>query len=318
MRKAQQGKNHNFIWQSPSAISGTPTITFHLDSGDITSSMTEGRSSLSASAISNDRRSITLTSATTSLKPYQNQAYLLTDGDDYFSIKPIRIVDSSLILGDPLPRDISLSNNATIQFACWTYTASSSTITANKATIAFTIDYVQSLGGQSINKTEKGILKVVPRPFETGLDHNKLCSLFPHVADLAPRRSNDFTDQISGALDELAKYVRDLIIPDEADEDDIHNANDLLQAHSYLALARIHEINGNLDLADKMRSRGIELCDLTMRTISIDLNKDGIVQNTEQNIRAKGGDRSYIGGNFANRIPSEYEKTFIPTRAMRH
>ncbi len=33
--------------------------------------------------------------------------------------------------------------------------------------------------------------------------------------------------------------MRDLIVPRDVDEDDIHNSHDLLQAHSYLAIARI-------------------------------------------------------------------------------
>jgi len=316
MRKAQQGKDYNFIWQAPSAISGTPSIIFHLESGDITSSMTQGRASLTATAISGDRRSLTLSASATSLKPFQSQAFLLTDGDDYFSIKPIRIVGTSLIIADPLPRDVSFTTSASIQFASWTYTASSATITADRGDIAFTIEYVQSLGGQTINKVEKGILKVVPRPFDTGLDHARLCAIFPHIADIAPRRANGFDEIIGASLDELALYVRDLIVPDDVDEDDIHNANELLQAHASLAIARIHEINGNIDLSEKMRNRGIELADLGMRTISLDLNKNGTVEDNELNIRAKG--RGYITGNMANRIVSNDEKSFSPSRAMRH
>ena len=46
MIKAQQNKDYNFIWQAPTVITGTPSITFHLESGDITSAMTQGRASL--------------------------------------------------------------------------------------------------------------------------------------------------------------------------------------------------------------------------------------------------------------------------------
>ena len=53
--------------------------------------MTEGRASIIANAIANDRRTLTLTASASSLKPYQNQAFLLTDGDDYFSIKPVAL-----------------------------------------------------------------------------------------------------------------------------------------------------------------------------------------------------------------------------------
>lgn len=315
MRKAQQSKNYNFIWQSPAPLSGTPSIAFYLESGSVGGAMTQGRADLIATDLDRDRRAITLSASATALKPFQSDAFLLTDADTFFSIKIVRIVGNQLILADPLPRDISFTANSTIQFASWLYTCSSSNVTASKQTIAYAIEYVQSEGTQTINRIEKGSLKVVPRPFDTGLDHNKLCSIFPHVADLAPRRSNGFEEQISSSLDELALYVRDLIVPRDVDEDDIHNSHDLLQAHAYLAIARIHELNGNIDLSEKMRSRGIELADLSMKTISLDLNTDGIIQTTENNQRVSAS--KDIRGNFSGRVVGEYEAQFIPSRNMR-
>ncbi len=315
MRKAQQSKNYNFIWQSPAPLSGTPSIAFYLESGSIGGAMTQGRADLIATDLDRDRRAITLSASATALKPFQSDAFLLTDADTVFAIKIVRITGTQLILADPLPRDIAFTVNSTIQFASWLYTCSSSNVTASKQTIAYAIEYVQSEGSQTINRVEKGSLKVVPRPFDTGLDHNKLCSIFPHVADLAPRRSNGFEEQISSSLDELALYVRDLIVPRDVDEDDIHNSHDLLQAHSYLAIARIHELNGNIDLSEKMRARGIELADLSMKTISLDLNTDGIIQTTENNQRVSAS--KDIRGNFAGRVVGEYEAQFIPSRNMR-
>lgn len=315
MRKAQQSKNYNFIWQAPNPLSGTPSIAFYLESGSVGGAMTQGRSDLVATDLDRDRRAITLSASATALKPFQSDAFLLTDADTFFAIKIVRIAGNQLILADPLPRDISFNANSTIQFASWLYTCSSSNVTASKQTIAYAVEYVQSEGGQTINRVEKGSLKVVPRPFDTGLDHNKLCSIFPHIADLAPRRSNGFEEQISSSLDELALYVRDLIVPRDVDEDDIHNSHDLLQAHAYLAIARIHELNGNIDLSEKMRSRGIELADLSMKTISLDLNTDGIIQTTENNQRVSAS--KDIRGNFAGRVVGEYEAQFIPARNMR-
>lgn len=315
MRKAQQSKNYNFIWQAPNPLSGTPSIAFYLESGSVGGSMTQGRSDLVATDLDRDRRAITLSASATALKPFQSDAFLLTDADTFFAIKIVRIAGNQLILADPLPRDISFNANSTIQFASWLYTCSSSNVTASKQTIAYAVEYVQSEGGQTINRVEKGSLKVVPRPFDTGLDHNKLCSIFPHIADLAPRRSNGFEEQISSSLDELALYVRDLIVPREVDEDDIHNSHDLLQAHAYLAIARIHELNGNIDLSEKMRARGIELADLSMKTISLDLNTDGIIQTTENNQRVSAS--KDIRGNFAGRFVGEYEAQFVPARNMR-
>jgi hypothetical protein len=315
MRKAQQSKNYNFIWQAPNPLSGTPSIAFYLEGGSVGGAMTQGRSDLVATDLDRDRRAITLSASATALKPFQSDAFLLTDADKFFAIKIVRIVGNQLVLADPLPRDISFTANSIIQFASWLYTCSSSNVTASKQTIAYAVEYVQSEGSQTINRVEKGSLKVVPRPFDTGLDHNKLCSIFPHVADLAPRRSNGFEEQISSSLDELALYVRDLIVPRDVDEDDIHNSHDLLQAHSYLTIARIHELNGNIDLSEKMRARGIELADLSMKTISLDLNTDGVIQTTENNQRVSAS--KDIRGNFAGRVVGEYEAQFIPARNMR-
>ena len=90
-----------------------------------------------------------------------------------------------------------------LRFASWLYTCSSSNVTASKQTVAYAVEYVQSEGTQTINRVEKGSLKIVPRPFDTGLDHNKLCSIFPHIADLAPRRANGFEEQISSSSTSL-------------------------------------------------------------------------------------------------------------------
>jgi hypothetical protein len=52
-----------------------------------------------------------------------------------------------------------------------------------------------------------------------------------------------------------------------------------------------------------------------MKTISLDLNTDGIIQTTENNQRVSAS--SDIRGNFAGRTVGEYEAQFIPSRNMR-
>jgi len=59
MRKAQQGKNYNFIWQAPTSISGTPSVSFFLDGSTITSNLTQGRADLVATDLDRDRRVMT-------------------------------------------------------------------------------------------------------------------------------------------------------------------------------------------------------------------------------------------------------------------
>jgi len=123
IRKAITGQDHMFEWNAPSPISGTPSITFKVSS-DITSNLSQSRANISVSAIGNDRRTLTIASSD-SLERDQVFAFLRTDGDAWYSIKIVRIVGTTAILADPLPREIDLSTSATIEFAMWYVTASS-------------------------------------------------------------------------------------------------------------------------------------------------------------------------------------------------
>jgi hypothetical protein len=313
MRKAIKGLNYNFIWDCTAPVVGIPTLTI----GNTTYNLIKSTPDLIVNSISNDRRSITLSASANSLKPYQNNAFLMTDADNYFPIQVLRIVDTSLILGTQLPREVSFQDTAIIQFSNYSVNIPANDLPLIK-TYTYSIDYVQNFGGQEINRNEKGIIKVCKRPFNTGLDHNRLVNSFPQIADKLSRNQTDFNEQIKTASEELALYVRDLVLPKECDEDDVHNPEMLLNAHSYLSLAIIYELLGNLETAEKFRARGIELADLTMRTISLDLNKNDEVDLGEENLRQKGGNRGDLRGNFAGRVSSEYEDRYKPSRSFRH
>ena len=313
MRKAIRGVDYTFTWESSSPLVGLPSLSLNSNSYIFNKSTPD----LNAVSISNDRRTLTLSANAPSLKPYQNNAFLMTDADNYFPIQILRIVDNSLILGAPLPREVSFVSNSNIQFSNYTLNIPSVDIPDNKS-YAFSIEYTQNFGGQELLRNEKGILKVCKRPFNTGLEHNRLINSFPQIADKLSRNQTDFNEQIKTALDELALYVRDLVAPKEADEDDVHNPESLLNAHSYLSLAIIYELLGNLETSEKFRERGIALADLALRTISLDFNRNDEVDVGEENLRLKGGSRKDIRGNFAGRMVSDYEAKYNPSRSFRH
>lgn len=313
MRKVIKGIDYNFIWDAQAPVVGIPTLLLNTNTYNLIKSTAD----LDATSIGNDRRTLTLSSSSPSLKPYQYNAYLMTDADNYYPIQILRIVDNTLILSSPLPREISFDGNAKIQFSNYSVLIPSNDIDTIK-TYSYAISYVQNFGGQEIERQEKGIIKVCKRPFNTGLDHNRLMSIFPHLADKLSRNQTDFNEQIQSSLEELALYVRDLVLPKDADEDDVHNPEFLLNAHAYLACSRVFELLGNLETAEKMRIRGIELADLTMRTISIDLNKNQEVEADEENLRQKGGNKGDLRGNFAGRQVDQYEARYNPFRSFRH
>lgn len=318
MRKAVIDKDHLFIWDSPSPIGETPTIQLFYPDGTSSSilNLSQNRSNLTAIAISNDRRSITLAEPVSSLKSQNREAYLITDSDDSFPITVNRIAGSTLILADILPREISFSANSQIQFATWTYTIPANLLN-QKGVYTFRINYLQNYGSVLIARSESGTLKVCKRPFDTGLDHNQLTNIFPNLADVVARRQNSFSAQIESSLDEVISIVRDLVVDKRVTEDEILNPERLLNGHSYFAAARIYEINNQFDIAESFRLRGEELIKKAMRIIDLDINENEVDELEEQDNRLSGGGND-LRGNMFNRTMSYEDESFSPDRGTLH
>ena len=312
MRKAITNLDYLFQWNAPFPITGTPTITIN----GSTSSLSQNRAAVSVTAIAADRRTLTLSTSATSLEQDQERAYLRTDGDGIISVLVSRIVGTTAILAEPLPREIDLTSASSLEFALWSITLTSS-VTGTSASYPYIVNYTADLGAETILRSEKGLLKVTPRIFTTGLDHDQLTSTFAQLADMIPRRQSDLEPQIKAALEEVILIVRDHVIPSNCTEDEVWNPEQFLQAHSYYAAARVYELNNQFDQAGDLRQRGEDLLLLGLRSVALDLDGDGVLDEGEENLRESGGRATDVRG--SNPITkSAYDKTFIPSRAMRH
>jgi hypothetical protein len=316
IRKAITGQDHMFEWNAPSPINGTPSITFKVSS-DVTSNLNQSRANISVSAIGNDRRTLTIASSD-SLERDQVFAFLRTDGDAWYSIKIVRIVGTTAILADPLPREIDLSTSATIEFAMWYVTASSTNVTATSGTFQYLISYTSDLGQNNLSNLDKGVIKVTPRPFDTGLDHDSFVNRFAPLADMVPRRQSDFRPQIKASLDELSLMLRDRLGSSNVTEDEIFNAEAFELCHAYCTAARIYEMNLQLDAADAMRARCIELMDLALRSVDLDLDGDGVIDEGELDLEKNGGKSTDFRASWRTYNKTEYDQSFTPSRSMRH
>ncbi len=316
IRKAITGQDHMFEWNAPAPISGTPSITFKVAS-DITSNLNQSRANISVTAIGNDRRTLTIASSD-SLERDQAFAFLRTDGDAWYSIKIVRIVGTTAILADPLPREIDLSTNATIEFAMWYVTALAANVTALSGTFQYLISYTSDLGQNNLSNLDKGVIKVTPRPFNTGLDHDAFVNRFAPLADMVPRRQADFSPQIKASLDELSLMLRDRLGSSNVTEDEIFNAEAFELCHAYCTAARIYEMNLQLDAADAMRARCTELMDLALRSVDLDLDGDGVIDEGEIDLEKNGGKSTDFRASWRTYNKTEYDQSFTPTRSMRH
>ena len=313
MRKAVTGEIIHFVWHPRTPHAGDAELTVGF-SVPFTSALTNQRDDVSVSAIADDRRTLTLTaSVDTTLERDEVRAFLRTTRDTYYAVKVTRLGGTTAILAEPLPRELDLTSAATLDFAsAYVDIPSTKAVTGS---YPYTLTYTDNLGSP---QTESGILKVTPRPFNTGLDHDELVDRFPQLADMVPRRQSDLAPQISAALDEIILSVRDHVIADGATEDDVFNQGSFLSAHAYCAAAIVYEATLQLDVASAMRERKYELLEVALRSVTIDLNGDGDIDEGESNLRRSGGSKTDFRASWKTYAKTDYDSRFTPARGMRH
>ena len=315
MRKAVKGQTHFFSWNPPQPYSGTPSLTIGFSTPLTDEAFTQSRADAVVTAVANDRRTLTLSEAVaTQLERYEINAFIKTTRDTYYAVKVSRLGGTSAILAEPLPRELDLSGTVTLNFAM-SYVNLTALQTATAGVYPYTIKYADLVGG---NHVETGLLKVTPRPFDTGLDHDELVAQFANLADMVPRRQSDFTPQIEAALDEIILVIRDHVIADGVTEDEVFNQQSFKRAHAYCAAASVYEMNMQFDAADQMRARCKELLDIALRSITLDLDGDGVVDEGEENLRRVGGSDRDFRASWRGYNKSEADAFFTPVRGMKH
>ena len=315
MKKAITNQVYHFIWDPPAPYAPTPSITLKLSGGDYTALFTQSRSDATVTAISNDRRTLTLNIAVgTALERDEIKAFLKTTADTYYAVSVSRLGGTTAILAEPLPREIDLSSNATLNFAMSYIDIPADKLTVNGA-YPYTITFTDNVG--SI-RTETGVLKVTPRPFNTGLSHDQLVGQMANLADMVPRRQSDFSPQIRAALDELALMIRDHVVTDGVTEDEVFNQQSFLRAHVYCSAAMIFEMNNQFDAAAAMRERFLELLEVALRSVTLDLNSDGVIDTNEENLRRAGGSSADFSASWSSFVKSSNDSLFTPSRGQRH
>jgi hypothetical protein len=280
--------------------------------------LTQTRANATVSAIANDRRTLTVNSQATALQADQLKAYLVTDGDSIYSVTVVRMVGTTAILAEPLPREVDMSETAELVFGMH-YGTIPSVITNTSGYYPIQVSYTLDMGQQTQTKLEKGLLKVTPRPFDTGLSHDELVGQFPQLADMLPRRQSSFETQIEAALAEVVLVVRDHLKDEpEVTEDEVFNAGSFLNAHAYCTAARVYEMVNQLDNANLMRQRCQELMDISLRSLALDRDGDNVVDDNELDVAKKGGSARDLRASWSSYSKTAYDATFTPTRGMRH
>ena len=318
-QKAVQGQEFEFIFKAPAPLVSSPILNVKSANIDANITLTLDRANLDVVAIANDRKTLTLSVATTPLKPLQKDAFLLTSYDSYYPVAIVRISNTTVLLAEAIPKDVEIAvgGSATLSFAIYRTTLPINPYTTNADNLALTVSYIETTGSNALSKNVKGLLKVCPRPFSTGLTHNQVLDNFPNMAEIMSKRQTDLNTIIDGGESDLLLIIRDALASKDCTEDEIFNADIFLQAHLYFTVARLYEILGQFEIAEKMRTRAIALADSALKIVSLDIDGDGVIDTNEVLIPVNGGKPTDLGGNFYGRNISEYENQFTPRRGMR-
>ena len=315
MLKAVKDQIYHFIWNPPAPYAPTPAITVKLSGGDYTANFTQSRTDATVTTIANDRRTLTLSApVATALERDEIKAFLKTDRDTFYAVTVSRLGGSSAVLAEPLPREIDLTSSATLNFTMSTLDIPAANLDTS-GMYPYTISFTDTAGASHV---ETGLLKVTPRPFNTGLSHDELVAQMANLADMVPRRQSDFTPQISAALDDIALRIRDHVVADGVTEDEVFNQQAFMRAHVYCTAALIYEMSQLFDAANAMRERCEELLEVALRSITLDLDGDGVVDEGESDLRRVGGNAQDFRASWKAYTKTENDSFFTPARGQRH
>ena len=307
-----------FQWTAPRPTTGAVTLQVFGASAPISVALTQSRSDSSITAIASDRRTLTLSASADALQADQQRAFVITTGDTYFNVTLSRIVGTTAILAEPLPREIDLTTAATLHVPMYYTTLTAAQLTNTDGYYSYSVSYTADLGDQNRELTEKGVIKVTLRPFDTGLDHDALVSTFAQLADMVPRRQSDFSPQVSASLDEIAMMIRSNMLADGLTKDEVFNATSFQLAHAYCAAALIYEQSAQLDMAEAMRARCTELLNRALESVAIDADGDGVIDEGESNISQVGGSATDLRASWRGYNKNANDSFFTPVRGMKH
>lgn len=314
MRKSITSQAHRFIWTPQTPITGTPSLSIASPIA-VSSNLTRFTDDLTITAIASDRRTLTLSSAPANYYREQQAGFVLTARDTHYSVRVVRLGGTQALLAEPLPREIDLTANATLHLPTG-YVDIGAGVLTTSGYYTWQVDYTQLYMSQP--HKDKGLIKVTPRPFDTGLTHTELVALFANLADMIPRRQADFEPQIQAAEDELILAIRAHLNSDDITEDEIFNPESFKLAHAYCTAAIIYEQVLQFDNAEAMRARCADLLDRALQSIALDLDGDGIIDEGEESLQRAGGSPTDLRASWKSYTKKDNDTTFTPARGMRH
>lgn len=319
-RTFRVGATDTFVWQAGNAIDASAGVTLTIGAFG-PAAMAQLITDATVTAISADLTTLTLAAPPSSGDCFVDftRAYLVTDTDGCYPVEVTEISASTVTLGEPLHRAPVLTGAVSLQFATWTVAITAAQAVADYDGTEAVIEYTGELPG-TLNE-DAGLVRVVRRPFDTGLNHNKFLQMMPRMASRIPKRQQSFQQQIDAAFDDLAGRIRaDLCSRDLTEDDAQPGMAQLARVHAYMVAALIMEDSGDFVAndhyltqafgpADDKGRRTAGLYETAVSCIWIDANRNGDVDEGE--IESLGAP---IPSVIITGLPAEHRKTMSDER----
>ncbi len=329
--KARAGVTETLWWASPVPVTGTPTLTVRLTSGNVTPSFAVVHASTPITAIAADRRTLTVTSIGSTGQGLAGEVtgngFVVTDAGGWYPNRLRQIVSAtSFVLAEALPQALTVGAGDAWYWSTFTAALSSASITAAASTnpIPFTIEFTPYHGVDAPSDVAprfEGLLYVVRQPFATGLDETALLVRWPRLTSGQPRRNMSWQPQIDAAEETLWRWLRKDLKSDaepNAREDDVAGPP-FIDVHAALTAAMV--LPGPEGVAAMEQAKAI-YAEVMENIPWWDTDADGVVDSGEADVRRRIAASALVRSLYDG-SDSDFDADVAPdapvfTRGMRH
>lgn len=288
IRQAQIGRDHVFVYRPRHLPAAAPTLTVASSAGALASvALTQVRAAANVTAVAADGSSVT-TNATGAAErgligDNGGTAWLDLGAHGQFPVRVLRVTAAGVaVLGADLPRGIPTTATGTLDWNVWHTTILAATLGASVDRTAYwSVDYTADLGADHPGETEHddGPMRIVRRPFATGLDHHRLVTLIPSLPGRVPQGCESYQPVIDTV--DMLTVVEEQLGRDEF-ADQLLGAQ-WVRAHALLVAAHLAEVGWaqGLDPESFRVEAYKEIARIKRRIQWLDADDDGVVDAEE-------------------------------------
>jgi hypothetical protein len=287
VRQAQTGQDHVFVFRPSRLPSAAPSLRVVIGATDSTLAMSAVRVAASVTAVDASMAALATDATGAAARGLAGdeggQAWLDLGAHGQYPVRVLRVdADGTVVLDEALPHSVPLTAAGSLNWNVWSVTIPAATIGAAVVRGGrWDATWVADLGADhpGLSMHDGGSLRVVRRPFSTGLTHDTLLEHVPPLRGRVPDPQESFQPQID--LTDMLSLVESCL-PSNAFAD-MTVGEQWQRAHAMFVFAHLVDV-GFIRSDDLDRPRALAEAELARQCARIgwlDLDDDGVVDDDE-------------------------------------